>query len=180
MKKVFFYSFMFVCVFGYSQKKLTIYNLTTYQIKIYNIVTKPTVGTYPWCQNGSYALGGIGLFPGDSYIVENTTNISRFPFYSPATVNPITSWKVKNSAAPPTNTLSQTLWNNNTVSSNQIFNYVFYSVGGSPGSNYNGYMGRPGPLVGVNPYTNAIQGWTVEYAHVDYSPTNSEDTIVFY
>lgn len=177
MKKLIYFSFLLVFLSGYSQKKLTIYNLTTYQIKIYGIVTKPTVGTYPWCQNGTYAIGGLGLFPGDSYVLENTANSSKFPFYSPATVNPITSWKVKSSPAQPTNTLSLPLWNNS-LSNNQIFSYVQYSVG--TGGGINGYMGRPGSLVPNASYTNPTYGWTVEYAHFDYSPTNSEDTIVFY
>ena len=79
---------------GYSQKTFEIYNFSSQTITLIDVVTR--AGTsYPEFHSKPY--GPITIAPGDSYILENTSQVFRFPFNSPASVPYITTWERLNS-----------------------------------------------------------------------------------
>jgi hypothetical protein len=177
MKKVFLFSLILVCMFGYSQKKLSIYNYTSFAMKIYSIRTKPTTGTYPYCSGYS-----VGLYPGESCILENSSNIAKFPFYSPVTTPTVISslnWN-RYTTATPVNYTGLNLWNTLTANS-QSFNYITYSVGSITGAGQN--SGNFGVSTPGGTYTNVAGGWQVSYYRDYPNPANLnnyEDIIVFF
>lgn len=175
MKKVFLFLFMLVFMFGYSQKKISIYNYTSYAIKIYSITTKPTTGTYPYCSGYS-----VGLYPGESCILENSSNTVKFPFYSPVTTPTVINYLTWNKFTAPTSFVNFTgfnLWNTLTANS-QLFNYITYSVGTNTGE------GQTPGNIGINSIDPIIGiGWQATYYRDYPNPTNLnnyEDIIVFF
>jgi hypothetical protein len=171
MKKLILALALLTFISGFSQKKITVTNLTSSPMKIYGIRTKPATGTYPYCYGYGFAL-----YPGQSYTLVNNLSTTKFPFYSsPNSLPPVVgnlTWKRVNSAT--STLLNQTgvsLWNS-TIATSQAFNYLDFSIGSINGlpSNY-GIIGvsTPGGVL-----TNPTAGWEAYY---DYYPAISPSTI---
>ncbi len=169
---------LLIFVSGFSQRKITVTNLTSTAMKIYGIRTKPATGVYPYCYGYSFAL-----YSGQSYTLVNNLSITKFPFYSSPTSLPqvasVPFWKRVNSTANILNgQTGSSLWNS-TIANTQAFNYLDFSIGSINGlpSSY-GVIGISTP----NGYLeNLSEGWGAFY---DFYPaiapsTISEITITF-
>ncbi len=161
---------------GYSQKVFYFYNFSSYNVEIGGVVTMPdpaTIGgTYPFYDSSVSSLitvpAGTGV-----YTLENTTNIYRFPFHSPASSPYITDWY--RMTAPFTSTIvpSNAAW---VLGADQVFHYVKFQVGTS-GSQGGGNLGEPGG----GSQGDYIQGngWTAIYTFFQ-SGTYIEYTCVIF
>ena len=169
MKKLILLAFVLFTMNGFSQKKLSIYNYSSYQQKVYQIYTKPTSGTFPYFYiNGS----ALGFQPGDSCLLENLASTTKFPFKStvaPTYIYPIQNWWRQTSATAKGNFTSLAAWNL-AQSASQSFNYV--DIGGIVGK------------LGVAPYNTNIPRqtptWEVYYDRIPISATNYEDVVAFF
>lgn len=126
------------------------------------IVTKPSTGTYPWL--ASVTPSTIVIAPGDQYILDNNTNIYRFPFDSPTSYPLITNWRRVTAPTTPggnaiiTNVTSQTAW---TLGNGQFFDYVSFVV--NDGTQDGGNIGESSFWVSANPLINMTYNWQAEY-----------------
>lgn len=176
MKKLIFALILITFISGFSQRKITVTNLTSSAMKIYGIRTKPVSGTYPYCYGYGFAL-----YSGQSYTLVNNLSTTKFPFYSSPTSLPQVAsnpyWKRVNS--PTSSLTSQTglsLWNS-TIATSQAFNFLDFSIGSINGlpSSY-GIIG----ILTPNGYLeNISEGWGAFYDKIIFSPTSSEETITF-
>jgi hypothetical protein len=164
---------------GFSQKTLEIYNYSTKTISVQMIATKPTSGTYPWC--ASVTPSPITIAPGDSYILENTANVYRFPFYSPLSSTVITNWRRVSAPIPPSqnasfvNMTSAQLW---PLGNGQFFDYISFNV--NSGAAGLGNIGELSFWVPSTTIANTTYHWGADYV-ADYPATNVIfNTIVFY
>ncbi|WP_395061930.1 hypothetical protein [Flavobacterium sp.] len=175
MKKLILTLALVTFVTCFSQKKITITNLTSAAMKIYGIRTKPTTGTYPYCYGYSF-----GLYSGQSYSLVNNLSTSKFPFYSsPTSLPPIISnlnWKRTNSATSSLNNQTGlSLWNS-TIATTQNFSFIDFSIGiinGLPGS----FGTFAIPTVNSTTIQNTAAGWEMLY---DYYPPTAVNPIAEY
>lgn len=116
MKKLVFIVVLFICVQSFAQKTFEIYNFSSYTVNISSIVTHPTTGGYPEFSNKWY--GGFDIAPGNIYVLENTSNVYRFPFYSPTSIPYMTQWQRLNSPSSVTMLPSNNAW---VLGNNQVF-----------------------------------------------------------
>ena len=164
---------------GFSQKTLEIYNYSALPVTVTMIVTKPASGLYPWCASVSPSV--IDIAPGGSYILENTANIYRFPFYSPGSSTVITNWRRVVAPVPPstnatfTNMTSASLW---PLGTGQFFDYISFNVNyGAAGFGNIGELSFWVPSTTIANYSN---NWGADYV-ADYPAANVIfNTIVFY
>lgn len=91
MKKNILFLLLLICSFSFAQKSLEIYNYSTKTITISIVVTKPPTGIYPWFASVTPAT--ITIPAGGQYILQNNSNIYRFPFLSPSSTPQITNWR---------------------------------------------------------------------------------------
>jgi hypothetical protein len=178
MKKALLLAFLLFGLLGYTQKKVSVYNFSSFAMKIYNVRTKPTTGTYPY-----YVGYSVGLYPNESAILENNGSTTKFPFYSPVitpTVYWATSfdWTKYPAIGAPSTTSGSVLWNT-TAGNTQVLKSITYSVGAIGGSS-----GVPLTIPNVAPYTYSYIAttWRVDYERVYLnlpSLTNYEDVIIF-
>ncbi|CAM3810279.1 hypothetical protein FLGE108171_15600 [Flavobacterium gelidilacus] len=164
MKKIILFAMLFISLHNYAQKTLEIYNFTSSSVVIYDIFTKPTAGMYPEFHSKPY--GGITILPGDSYILENTTNVFRFPFNSPSSIPFINIWERLNSATSVTNLNSNIAW---TLGNSQVYKGMIFQFGSTwnnftpltasevyPGVGFDVYYDYSNPATNVNFYTNVF------------------------
>jgi hypothetical protein len=153
MKKILLIAIVLFGLQVFGQKKLEIYNLTTLSFDIYNIFTNAS-GSNPEFQS---KLTIINIPPSGSYILENSSNIYRFPFLSPSTT-PVISWMRDGIAL--SNTAAWVLGNA------QVFDKMIFSTTG----NYN--------VIGVaSPSASGSSGgtaWTADYQMI-VNPANPND-----
>jgi hypothetical protein len=178
MKKLFLFSFLLLVVLSYSQKKVSIYNYSSFAMKIYNVKTKPTAGTYPF-----YLGYNVGLFPNEAALLVNTASTTKFPFYSPVitpTVYGPGSFDWKRCTAlnvfDPYVT-GQSIWNT-FVGNTQVLAGIYYSVGTITGAGQSaGYFAIPNSA----PYSSVFLSatWRIDYERIYTTPTNYEDIIIF-
>ena len=180
MKKFFIITALLFCLQIFSQKSVEIYNFTNQTLRISSIFTKPLTSDFPWCASVSPSF--ISIDPGDSYVLENTSNIYRFPFYSPNSPTLITNWRRVLEPATPggnsnwSNITSNTAW---VLGNNQYFNYLEFSMYSGNQYNGSGYIGNLNFWVTANPLTNATYQW--EIIHDNFTNgTTIIDTIVVY
>ncbi|RWX03649.1 hypothetical protein [Flavobacterium cerinum] len=155
--------FLIIVLFSlqvYSQKKLEIYNLTNQTVTITDIFTNAS-GTYPefHCKGTMIAVPASG-----SYILENTSSLTRFPFDSPATSPYIASWQRQTSATMEVFVPSTVAW---TLGSPQSFYRMTFNVGnfGYSISAANSPFAGPGFTAEYSMFTN---GTVVIYTVVIY------------
>ena len=178
MKKLFLFTFLILVVLGYSQKRVSIYNYSSFAMKIYNVRTKPTANTYP------YYLGyNVGLFPNEAALLVNTASTTKFPFYSPV-ITPTVYWPGSfdwkrctslNTFGPYAT--GQSIWNT-FVGNNQVLAGIYYSVGSITGAGQNqGYFAIPNTA----PYSSVLLSttWRIDYERIYTTPTDYEDIIIF-
>ncbi len=179
MKKILLLTFFLFGLLGYSQKKVSIYNFSSFPLKIYNVRTKPTTLTFPY-----YTGYSVGLYPLESAILENLGSTTKFPFYSPVitpTVYNSTSfnWTKYPAAGAPTISTGLTLWNT-TAGNTQVLGSISYNVGTIDGGGIGGSFTIPIPPTGpVMSYHFQTTTWQVDYERVYTTSTNYEDVIVF-
>ncbi len=159
---------MLVVSFGFSQKRLTIYNYSNVSQKVYRIQTKATSGApYPFCyHNGS----AVGLIPGASCLLVNLGSATKFTFNSTIPANyiyPITKWYRQVNAMTLQNVTNITIWGSFS-SSAQEFNFATIVGGNISASN-----------TVIEYGTTGAGGFRAEYERVVYSPGNYEDFIIF-
>lgn len=178
MKKSFSLLILLLTVGGFAQKTLEIYNLSSKTISLNMVATKHVTDPFPWC--ASVAPSSISIAPGDSYIMENTSNIYRFPFNSSVSSPVMTNWRRVIAPVPPsqnstwTNISSASAW---TLGTSQIFDYITFGVnGGTEGS---GSIGEPSFWVTANPLTNTTHGWQAIYDVSYVTSTLIFNTVVF-
>lgn len=124
MKKLLFILLLY-SLHGYTQKIFEVYNFSTQTVQIVDIVTNAS-GTYPEFHSKSFAI--ITLAPGDSYILQNTSNPFRFPFDSPTSSPYIANWERLDS---PTSSTVMTSFNAWLIGSNQDFDRMLFALGGT-------------------------------------------------
>ena len=178
MRKLILALTLLTFISGFSQRKITVTNLTSSPMKIYGITTKPASGTYPYCNGYSFAL-----YSGQGYTLVNDLSTTKFPFYSsPTSLPPVVNnlnWDRINSATNSLpNQTGTSLWNS-IIAISQSFNYLDFSIGSINGlpSNY-GTIGASTP----NGYIeNPTAGWAAFYDNYPAIPpsTISEVTITF-
>jgi hypothetical protein len=146
--------FLMLCALNVqAQKTVKIYNYTAYSVQFFDFVTRPTATPLP--EFHSKPFGGVTIAPYGSYTMVNTTNATRFPFYSPTSVPVITTWERQSLTAPTSSTMANTVaW---LQGANQVFSYIRLTINGQTK-----YLGNPL----VSSYPNAItgSGWTATYA----------------
>lgn len=155
--------FLIIVLFSlqmYSQKKLEIYNFTNQTITITDIFTNAS-GAYPefHCKGTMIAIPPTG-----SYILENTSSLTRFPFDSPASSPYIPLWQRQTGTTIEVTMPSSIAW---TQGDPQSFYRMTFNVGSL------GYS-----ISAANsPFTGP--GFTAEYVSF---PVNNPTTytIVFY
>jgi hypothetical protein len=176
MKKLFFFAFLLIAILGFSQKKVSIYNYSSFSMKIYNVKTKPSTGvTYP------YYLGySVGLYPNEAALLVNTASTTKFPFYSPVITPTVYGpgsfdWKKYTSALPSPAATGLSIWNS-AAATTQVFAGIYYSVGTITGGP-SGYLAFPNAA----PYTGTYIGtsFRIDYDRIYTTPTNYEDIIIF-
>lgn len=154
MKKILLIAIVLFGLQVFGQKKLEIYNLnSTLSFQIYNIFTNAS-GSNPEFQS---KITVITIAPGGSYILENTSNIYRFPFLSPSTT-PVINWM--RDGVPLTNAAAWVLGNA------QVFDKMVFGTSGS----YN-VIGPASPSVGGSSGGTA---WTADYETI-VNPSNLND-----
>lgn len=178
MKKLLLFTFLLLVVLSYSQKRVSIYNYSSFAMKIYNVRTKPTTNTYP------YYLGySVGLFPNEAALLVNTASTTKFPFYSPIitpTVYGPGSFDWKKCSALNTfgpYATGQSIWNT-ILAIPQVLAGIYYSVGSITGAGQNqGYFALPN----VAPYSSVFLSttWRIDYERIYTTATNYEDIIIF-
>lgn len=164
----------------YSQKTVEIYNLTSKTVRINSVFTKPLTSDFPWC--ASVSPNYISINPGDSYILENSSNLYRFPHLSPNSIPQITNWRRVLAPTVPggnsnwSNITSNTAW---ILGNNQYFNYLDFSVYNGTSFNGNANIGNISFWVSTNPVSNFTYLW--EAAYDNYTSGNTIiDTVVIY
>jgi|GEM_PF-2308976 len=179
MRKIALFLTLMIGFCGFSQKTLEIYNYSVKTISIQMIATKPPSGIYPWC--ASVTPSPITIPPGGTYILENTANIYRFPFYSPASSPFITNWRRVVAPVPPsqnatfTNMTSQALW---PLGTSQFFDYISFNVNSAAAGS--GNIGELSFWVTSTTIINTTHHWGADYV-ADYPAANVIfNTIVFY
>ena len=167
MKKIYFIVVLFFSLQNYAQKTFEVYNFTGQTVTLYDIITNTSSGGYP--EYHSKPFGGVPIPPGESYTLENTANIFRFPFHSPASVPYIDIWERLDSATSSTTTIvsSNVAW---VLGNNQVFKSLIFSVG----SSWNN-------LTPTGPNATIIgSGWTLDYSHTVPATNTAFYTIVIY
>lgn len=144
--------FLIIVLFSlqmYSQKKLEIYNFTSQTVTITDIFTNAS-GAYP----GFHCKGTmIAVPPGGSYILENTSSLTRFPFDSPASSPYIPSWQRQTGTTIEVTMPSSVAW---TQGDPQSFDRMTFNVGsfGYSISAANSPLAGPGFTAEYNIYTS--------------------------
>ena len=176
MKKLLLILFLSIGIFGFSQKTLEIYNYSSKVINLGIITTKPATGIYPWF--GSTQPSSITINPGGSYVLQNNSNIYRFPFNSPTSSPFITTWRrsVQSTGGNGsfTSVSSNTAW---TLGNGQFFNYLQFNV--NNGLQGGGNIGESGFFVPSNPLVNNTYNWQADYVLDNIRSTLIFNTVVF-
>ena len=126
MKKYFFIVVIMTLSFNaFAQKKLLIYNFSSYDVSVSDIMTKHTTNNYPTVAD---YVPDFTIAAGD-YLELYTGHATRFPFNTPILVDPyylIPTWVVQTSAT----NYSSTPNNANSIAvaygANQIFHCIKY------------------------------------------------------
>lgn len=136
---------------GYGQKIFEVYNFSAQTVTITDIFTNTTgaSGAYP----EFHAPGiTITLLPGTSYVLQNTANLTRFPFHSPASLPYITTWERFISSTISTYMPSANAW---TLGSPQVFYRMTFNAGGL------GYsIGPTNPTITTSTFTAVYDMFT--------------------
>ncbi len=150
MKKILFIALLVCGMQLQAQKTFKLFNLTANTVTIDDLVTNTgTAGAFP--QFHSKPGGPVNIAPFGSYTL-TTTNLTRFPFFSPTSVPTINSWERATSATSST-----------VISSTVAFPLggiqVFYWIQVRIGSNTK-HIGIP-----ASGYTQSLtsNGWTASY-----------------
>lgn len=157
MKKFIFILVLFLGLQSYAQKTVYIYNFSSYDMEIGEIITKPNTGTYPLYKSVYEATSSSGpsLLPvpsGTTYTMENPV-ITRFPFYSPTSSPAIKKWRRFTNATTSGIITSVNL--NNTLANTQNFNSIKFQL-----------IGAGGATLGVGittEYSNSLISATLEF-----------------
>ncbi|WP_395061732.1 hypothetical protein [Flavobacterium sp.] len=154
MKKIFLIA-LFICGMQLqAQKTFRLINLTANTVMIDNLVTNTGVaGAYP--QFNSKPNGSVSIAPFATYTL-TTTNLTRFPFFSPSSTPTINSWERATSATSGTVISSTVAF---PLGAAQVFYWVQVRIGGftkQVGVIGSGYT--PGPITS--------NGWTATYSQM--------------
>lgn len=112
---------------SYAQKTFEVYNYTSLNFEIYDIVTNAS-GNYP--EFRSKPFGTITIAPGGSYKLVNTGSVSRFPFHSPSSTPYISTWLRVNPPNPAVLIASNPAWS---LGNPQVFSSMTF---GEPNVSY--------------------------------------------
>lgn len=178
MKKIIFIAILFFSLQNYDQKTFEVYNLTGQTVKLWDIITKPnSSATYP--EFHSRPFWSVTIPPGGYYALENTSNIFKFPFESPASIPYISNWERLNSSSSTTAFTSPVAWSLST-SNSQVFTSLIFEVGTS----WNNFTTIPPvPIVAYSaPTYSSLSGssWILDYDCTNPSPNVWHYTIVIY
>ena len=133
-----------------AQKTFKLYNLTGSTVIIDDLVTSAsTDGSYP--QFHSKPNEPVNIAPG-SYTL-TTTNLTRFPFYSPTSIPTINFWERKTSETTSSNIPSTVAF---PLGGNQVFYWIQVRIGANTkqiGLSSSGFQS-----------TSTSNGWTASYS----------------
>ncbi|MGX7667523.1 hypothetical protein [Flavobacterium pedocola] len=153
MKKIILIATLLIGLQNFAQKTFEVYNLTGYTFNLTDIITRPVGTTYP--EFHSKPFGNIPLGPTSaqtSYVLENTSNVYRFPFNSPSSSPVITTWERLSSPSTVTTFTSNGAW----VLGNA---QEFYKLKYFDNDNILREIDANNPI-----YTSPTYGWTIEYS----------------
>jgi hypothetical protein len=171
MKKLFLLAALLLGIQGFSQKTYEVYNLTTQTVGLADIITRTNTSGYP--EYHSKPFGVVNIPPGGSYILQNTSNVFRFPFESPTSVPYINKWERAASASGPyTIQTSPAAW---FLGNSQVFYRMMFYVGSS-------YNSMPAVPPGVTTLASWVvgSGWQLDYDCSNPAPNVWNYTIVIY
>lgn len=105
----------------FAQKYVYVFNFSSYPIEMGSFATISNSATpvdpddaTPECQvqyPNLYAGSGIAILPAsETYVLENTSSSTRFPFYSPDSDPELTQWQVNTSSTNSFNLSSYNAW----------------------------------------------------------------------
>ena len=166
MKKLIFTLVLFLGLQTFAQKTVYIFNFSSYDMEVAEIITKPTTGTYPFYVSvyEATSTSGPSLLPvpsGTTYIMENPVN-TRFPFYSVNSVPAIKKWRRYTNAT--TSGIVTSLNLNNVLANTQNFKSIKFQLIGAGGTTL------------VAPFDSYDNGIVI--ADVSYNFETLETTIV--
>lgn len=159
MKQIILFIVFFVSIeSSIAQKVFYFYNFSSHTVEIGGVVTKPDNGDpYPFFDSSVSPL--ITVLPGELYVLENTSNLFRFPFFSPASVPYIDTWYRVDSPSSSITIDSMPAW---VLGNAQEFHYVKFQVGSS-GSLGGGNLGVPGGS-SQGDSVQSLGNWTALYS----------------
>ena len=163
MKKIIMIAFLLFSINNYAQKYFEVYNLSTQTIKLADIITRAGTALPEY---HSKPFGTITIPPGGTYILQNTSNVFRFPFNSPTSVPFVNVWERLNANGTITfNLASNTAW----IAGNS---QVFYNLKFFDGANILREAGIPN----LSSLPLTISGGS----EVDYAPSNPALNVFYY
>jgi len=150
MKKILFIALLVCGMQLQAQKTFKLFNLTANTVTIDDLVTNTgTAGAYP--QFHSKPNGPVNIAPFGSYTL-TTTNLTRFPFFSPTSVPTINFWERATSATSSTVISSTVAF---PLGTTQVFYWIQVSIGG--------FTKKVGFSGSGFPTTQTGNGWTASY-----------------
>ena len=160
MKKLIFTLVLFLGLQSYAQKTVYIFNFSSYDMEVGEIITKPTTGTFPYYISvyEATSTSGPSLLPvpsGTTYTMENPVAI-RFPFYSANSIPAIKKWRRYTNAT--TSGIMTSLNLNNVLANTQIFKSIKFQVVDSNGN----VIGGATLISTYDNYSNSLIDATVE------------------
>ena len=164
MKNIFILLVFVITLQIQAQKTFEVYNFSNQTINLGDIITRSGTALPEY---HSKPFGLITIPPGGSYILENTSQVFRFPFNSPNSSPFITKWDRNNANGTTTNNVpSNVAW---VAGNSQVFFNLKYFDG-------NGVLRE----IGVNQSFEPTPGFFVDSTTDQVSPNVWFYTIVFY
>lgn len=185
MKKLFLAGLLFCSLIGKAQTSVIIVNDSDFTFFMGTLETKPAnydsnIPSTGFPRLASSDVYSFYLLPGESYVLENTANLTRFPFNSPASTPFIANWyRYASLGAAGTLATSNGAWL--AYGNSQFFHFiksgVYNSVGNIIAGGSIGVAPPPGSLSNgvVSNYSSG--GVDVSYFENIVSSTQKEHVI---
>ena len=154
---------LFLTLQSHAKKTLYIYNFSSQVIQDWDIATRPGTSFFPEFHSKQYGI--ITITPGGDLTLVNTSNIYRFPFYSPTSSTVINIWEQLNSNGTSPEFSDIDAW---PLGDDQVFWYTKLLIG----SNYLENIGTDTPFV--------TDGATWEAIYQLYTPVPSNPNLIEY
>lgn len=173
MKNIFLTMLLFIGIQMVGQKKVTIINNSPYTMQIASLATVKYLGTIPPTISGptykhktlSPAASFIVIPAGGSYVLNNTSSTTKFPFVSVGNVPQITQW----SLSSPVSTVTSATAYASANATSQVFSFIKFQlvdpvtgayIGGQTLGAKRGGVMLGGFLIGSNAITSNTYGYS--------------------